>query len=236
MSKKHLGETIDLHTGGVDLLFPHHENEIAQSECCNGQPFSRHWYHSEHLLVDGKKMSKSLGNLYTLDDLQAKGFSPMAVRYALLSGHPRKQLNFTLESVHAAEKALTSLRAHRASLAPAAAAHDAFAPVIAALQDDLNTPGALGALFTILNRKEGEPDVTSFDRALFALGLDLTTAAKPATSSAPAEITALAEKRWAAKQTKDFASADALRKEITASGWSMLDRKDGYTLEPIKKS
>jgi cysteinyl-tRNA synthetase len=121
MSKKHLGETIDLHTGGVDLLFPHHENEIAQSECCNGRQFSRHWYHSEHLLVDGKKMSKSLGNLYTLDDLRAKGFSPMAVRYALLSGHPRKQLNFTLDSVHAAEKALTSLRAHRASLAPAAA-------------------------------------------------------------------------------------------------------------------
>ena len=101
-------------------------------------------------------MSKSLGNLYTLDDLQAKGFSPMAVRYALLSGHPRKQLNFTLDSVHAAEKALDeSARASRIAC-PAAAAHDAFAPVIAALQDDLNTPGALGALFTILNRKEGE--------------------------------------------------------------------------------
>jgi len=88
MSKKHLGNTIDLHSGGVDLLFPHHENEIAQSQCCNGTTFSRHWYHSEFLLVDGKKMSKSLGNLYTLDDLKAKGFSPMAIRYALLSGHP----------------------------------------------------------------------------------------------------------------------------------------------------
>ena len=236
MSKKHLGETIDLHTGGVDLLFPHHENEIAQSECCNGQQFSRHWYHSEHLLVDGKKMSKSLGNLYTLDDLRAKGFGPMAVRYSLLSGHPRKQLNFTLDSLHAAEKALTSLRAHRASLAPAAAAHDAFAPVIAALQDDLNTPAALGALFTILNRKEGEPDVASFDRAMYALGLDLTAAAKSPTADAPAEITALAEKRWSAKQAKDFASADILRKEIAAAGWSMLDRKDGYSLEPSKKS
>src|SRR5947207_1173319 len=89
MSKKHLGETIDLHTGGVDLLFPHHENEIAQSQCCNGKLFAHHWYHSEHLLVDGKKMSKSLGNLYTLDELTAKGFSPMAVRVALLAGHPR---------------------------------------------------------------------------------------------------------------------------------------------------
>ncbi|MBL9206631.1 MAG: cysteine--tRNA ligase, partial [Opitutaceae bacterium] len=116
MSKKHLGETIDLHTGGVDLLFPHHENEIAQSQCCNHRLFAHHWYHSEHLLVDGKKMSKSLGNLYTLDDLAAKGFRPMAVRYALLAGHPRKQLNFTLDSLPAAEKALTTLRRFRDTL------------------------------------------------------------------------------------------------------------------------
>ena len=181
-------------------------------------------------------MSKSLGNLYTLDDLRAKGFSPMAVRYALLSGHPRKQLNFTLDSVHAAEKALASLRGHRAALAPAAASHDAFAPVIAALQDDLNTPAALGALFTILNRKEGEPDAASFDRAMIALGLDLTEAASAPKSEVPVEIAALAEKRWAAKQAKDFASADGLRKEIAADGWSMLDRKDGYSLELSKKS
>ncbi|HVU24086.1 MAG TPA: cysteine--tRNA ligase [Opitutus sp.] len=234
MSKKHLGETIDLHTGGVDLLFPHHENEIAQSQCCNGVEFSRHWYHSEHLLVDGTTMSKSKGNYYTLGDLLEKGYSPMAVRYALLAGHPRKQLNFTLDSLHAAESALATLRAHRASLAPAAAAHDAFALVIAALQDDLNTPAALGALFSIVNRKEGQPDAASFDRAMFALGLDLSAAA-PAKVEAPAAITALAEKRWAAKQAKDFATADALRKEIAAAGWSMLDRKDGYSLEPAKK-
>ena len=133
----------------------------------------------------------------------------MAVRYALLAGHPRKQLNFTLESVHAAEKALSSLRAHRAALAPAAAAHDAFAPVIAALQDDLNTPAALGALFSLVNRKDLQADLTSFDRALFALGLDLTAPAPQAKVTAPAEVTALAEKRWAAKQAKDFATADA---------------------------
>jgi cysteinyl-tRNA synthetase len=235
MSKKHLGDTIDLHTGGVDLLFPHHENEIAQSECCNGRLFSRHWYHSEHLLVDGRKMSKSLGNLYTLDDLRAKGFSPAALRYALLAGHPRKQLNFTLDSLHAAEKALATLRAHRAALAPAAAAHDAFAPVMAELQDDLNTPAALGALFTIVNRKEGQPDLASFDRVLFALGLDLSVPATPARAAAPASVVALAEQRWTAKQAKDFAAADALRKDIAAAGWSMLDRKDGYSLEPLKK-
>ena len=234
MSKKHLGETIDLHTGGVDLLFPHHENEIAQSECCNGAAFSRHWYHSEHLLVDGKKMSKSLGNLYTLDELVAKGFSPMALRYALLAGHPRKQLNFTLESLHAAESALATLRAYRATLPASGATQNAFGTVISALHDDLNTPAALGALFSVVNKKEVKADASSLDRVLFALGLKLDTPAAPK-ADAPAEIKALADKRWAAKAAKDFASADALRKEIAAAGWSMLDRKDGYSLEPAKK-
>jgi cysteinyl-tRNA synthetase len=102
------------------------------------------------------------------------------------------------------------------------------------LHDDLNTPAALGALFTIVNRHAGEVDAASFDRAMFALGLDLHAAAAPK-AAAPAEITTLAEKRWAAKQAKDFAGADALRKELTAAGWSMLDSKDGYKLEPLKK-
>ncbi|MBI3887365.1 MAG: cysteine--tRNA ligase [Opitutae bacterium] len=235
MSKALLGDTIDLHTGGVDLLFPHHENEIAQSQCCNGTTFAHHWYHSEHLLVNGTTMSKSKGNYYTLGDLVAKGYSPMAVRYALLSGHPRKQLNFTLDSLHAAESAIHTLRAFRATLpATSTAAHHVFEPVIAALHDDLNTPAAFGALFTIVNRKGGEADRVSFDRAIFALGLDVS-GAQPAKTEAPAAITALAEKRWAAKQSKDFAAADALRKELAAAGWSMLDRKDGYSLEPLKK-
>jgi cysteinyl-tRNA synthetase len=234
MSKKHLGDTIDLHTGGVDLLFPHHENEIAQSQCCNGRKFAHHWYHTEHLLVDGSTMSKSKGNYFVLDDLVAKGYSPMAVRYALLAGHPRKQLNFTLDSLHAAESALGTLRAFRATMPTAGVTKDVFAPVLAALQDDLNTPGALGALFSIVNRKSGEADAASFDHAMFALGLKLDAAA-PARVEVPAEIKSLAEKRWAAKQAKDFATADALRKEITGAGWSMLDRKDGYSLEPVKK-
>jgi cysteinyl-tRNA synthetase len=234
MSKKHLGDTIDLHTGGVDLLFPHHENEIAQSQCCNGTTFSRHWYHSEHLLVDGTTMSKSKGNYYVLDDLVAKGYSAMAVRYALLSGHPRKQLNFTLDSLHAAESALAHLRAYRATLPDAGVTTEVFGPVHAALQDDLNTPAALGALFSIVNRKAGEADAASFDRVMFAFGLKLD-APTPKKVEAPAEMKALAEKRWAAKQAKDFAAADGLRKELTAAGWSMLDRKDGYSLEPLKK-
>ncbi|MFZ9682200.1 MAG: cysteine--tRNA ligase [Cephaloticoccus sp.] len=233
MSKKHLGDTIDLHTGGVDLLFPHHENEIAQSECCNGVTFARHWYHSEHLLVDNKKMSKSEGTLYTVDDLVAKGYSPMALRYALLAGHPRKQLNFTLDSLHAAEKAIATLRNYRAALPATGGDVEVFAAVFAALDDDLNTPGALGALFTVVNRGPKGVDLPTFDRAMFALGLDLTTAAPKA--EVPAAVTVLAEKRWAAKQAKDWAAADALRAELAAAGWSMLDRKDGYSLEPLKK-
>lgn len=234
MSKKHLGDTIDLHTGGVDLLFPHHENEIAQSQCCNGTTFARHWYHSEHLLVDGTTMSKSKGNYYTLSDLTDKGYSAAAVRYALLAGHPRKQLNFTLDSLHAAEKALGTLRNYRSSMPASGGKAETFAPLFAALDDDLNTPGALGALFTIVNRGTDGVDIPTFDRAMFALGIDLTAPVTPK-AEAPAKVTALAEKRWAAKQSKDWAAADALRAEITAAGWSMLDRKDGYSLESLKK-
>ncbi|OIR18728.1 cysteine--tRNA ligase [mine drainage metagenome] len=234
MSKKHLGETIDLHTGGVDLLFPHHENEIAQSECCNGVQFSHHWYHSEHLLVDGRKMSKSLGNLYTLDEIIAKGYSPMALRYALLAGHPRKQLNFTLESLHAAEKALETLRHFRASLPASGGDAAAFEPVYQALHDDLNTPAALGALFGIVNRGPAGVDAAAFDRVMYAFGFRLDAPAAPK-AEIPSAVAALAEQRWAAKKAKDFAAADRLRAEIAAAGWSMLDRKDGYSLEPSKR-
>jgi cysteinyl-tRNA synthetase len=235
MSKSLLGDTIDLHTGGVDLLFPHHENEIAQSQCCNGQTFARHWYHSEHLLVDGTTMSKSKGNYYTLRDLVAKGYEPMAVRYALLMGHPRKQLNFTLDSLHAAASALKTLRALRAALPSSGGKCDLAAPIVAALHDDLNTPAALGALFTTLNATApADINAAGFDRAMFALGLNLAAPTAPQ-AEAPAEVKALATRRWAAKQAKDFATADALRKEIAAAGWSMLDRKDGYSLEAGKK-
>ncbi len=234
MIKKHLGDTIDLHTGGVDLLFPHHENEIAQSQCCNGTTFARHWYHSEHLLVDGGTMSKSKGNYYTLGDLVTRGYSPMAVRYALLAGHPRKQLNFTLDSLHAAESALTTLRAYRATLPFTGTASDVFTPVFAALEDDLNTPAALGALFTIVNRRGGDAGSGSFDRVMFALGLKLDAPAAP-TTDIPALVKALAEKRWAAKQAKNFGEADSLRRDLAAVGWTMLDSKTEYKLEPLKK-
>jgi cysteinyl-tRNA synthetase len=234
MSKKHLGDTIDLHTGGVDLLFPHHENEIAQSECCNHSLFSRHWYHSEHLLVDGKKMAKSLGNMYTLADLSAKSYSAMAVRYSLLAGHPRKQLNFTLESLHAAESALNTLRSYAAALPKSGGDPTVFAPVLAALQDDLNTPGAFGALFTIVNRGPEGVDQLAFEKILFSLGLRVDDA--PPKVDAPPHVAAIAENRWTAKKAKDFALADKLRADLAAAGWIMLDSKDSYKLEPAKKS
>ena len=134
MAERELGMAFSVHGGGIDLVFPHHENEIAQSECCNSVPFSRHWYHSEHLLVDGTTMSKSKGNYYTLRDLVAKGHEAMALRYALLMGHPRKQLNFTLDSLHAAASALRTLRSVRAAIPGAGGSVDVFAPVLAALQ------------------------------------------------------------------------------------------------------
>jgi cysteinyl-tRNA synthetase len=246
MSKKHLGDTIDLHTGGVDLLFPHHENEIAQSQCCNGTTFANHWYHSEHLLVDGKKMSKSLGNLYTLDDLKAKGVSPMALRYALLAGHPRKQLNFTLDQLHAAESALTKLKIVRDGLQKYAkdipqqptTPPAEYEEVIDSFRDDLNTPNALGKLFsfipTLPKREHAAVHLAALNRVLTVFGFDLDQL-EDDTIEIPAEITALAEKRWAAKAAKDFKAADTLRAELAAAGWSMLDRKDGYSLEPLKK-
>ncbi len=234
MIKKHLGETIDLHTGGVDLLFPHHENEIAQSQCCNGTTFARHWYHSEHLLVDGTTMSKSKGNYYTLGDLVAKGYSPMAVRYALLMGHPRKQMNFTLDSLNAAETTILKLEMHRASLPLDGGDPAVLNGVIEALANELNTPAAFGALHSALNNSAAKVDRPTFDRAMYALGLKVDHA-RIIKSDVPPAIIALGERRWAAKQAKDFAAADALRKELSAAGWSMLDRKDGYSLEPLKK-
>ena len=247
MIKKHLGETIDLHTGGVDLLFPHHENEIAQSQCCNGATFALHWYHSEHLLVDGTTMSKSRGNYYTLGDLVAKGYSPMAVRYTLLAGHPRKQLNFTLDSLHAAESALGTLGRFSGDLkplagpGPAAAPSGAFDAVFRALSDDLNLPAALGALFTAINGfdagKATPGDHAALGRVLYALGFDVSSRGLGLPPpSCPPEVAALAARRLAAKKARDFETADRLRAELAAAGWSMRDGKDGSILEPLKKA
>jgi cysteinyl-tRNA synthetase len=254
MSKALLGDTIDLHSGGVDLLFPHHENEIAQSECGNGATFSHHWYHSEHLLVDAKKMSKSLGNYYTVRDLLEKGYTAMEIRYSLLAGQPRKQLNFTFHSLDSARSAIKSLRKLAARLSGNRPLAEAYTPLLkhpfapgwgrferawTALCDDLNVPAALGEIFAhshTLTPEQEREDAAALAKLIFVLGLEpVLLAQAEATADVPAEVVALAEKRWAAKQAKDFATADALRKEIATAGWSMLDGKEGYKLEPLKR-
>ncbi len=255
MSMAFLGETFDLHGGGVDLVFPHHENEIAQSEACTCKPFARHWFHCAHLMVHGEKMSKSLGNLYTLDDIQAKGYGPMDLRYVLTSAHYRQQLNFTIDSLNAAKNALKRLRKKADALIETAGiTREAFYDPEAIIKnspedagvfrtawqeliDDLNTPGALGEVFRTLGRIEkasidadGNKQLAfSFAKIIHALGLDLHPDQEK--TEAPEEIRKLAEERWQAKKRKDFARADALREELNEAGWSVLDRKDGYELE-----
>lgn len=248
MIQKHLGETIDLHSGGEDLIFPHHENEIAQSECCTGHEFCRHWFHVTHLLVDGAKMSKSLGNLYTLSDLAAKGYSAAEVRYVLAGAHYRAQLNFTLDSLTAARAALSRLAKAEKALAARAgvsgvpefsalcsAAPGPFAAAWQSLNDDLNTAEALGHVFVAL--KSLKPDTLTPEEAKAAwLGLHYILAAfgfqLPVEESVevPDDIQALAEKRWAARTAKNWAESDALRAELDAQGWVMKDGKEGYTL------
>lgn len=239
MSMRYLGQTFDLHTGGEDLCFPHHENEIAQSEGATGHPFAHHWMHVVFLLVDGKKMSKSLGNFYTVGDLLEKGYSPMAIRYVLISGHYRKQLNFTEHSLESAQSALDKL----AETGVATEEPDFSQPPALGifqdawnhLLDDLNTPAALGSIFSALKQwDDSNPEHRQgLKQILYALGLELNPPESKKAESIPEIIASLARERWQAKQAKDFSKADQLRDEIQAQGWKILDRKDGYDLEKI---
>ena len=249
MSMKHLGESFDLHSGGVDLIFPHHENEIAQSEAATGKRFVHHWFHVAHLLVDGRKMSKSLGNLYTLDEVLARGHTAEELRYVLLSASYRQQLNFTWESLTAAGKALARLRDLQIRLGgpPEFLLGDekefgSFGPVLDALLNDLNTPEALGRLFSIaksitqsLDADTLSPEQIQADRhglalVLMAFGFHLEA---PKTKQAPASIQALAAERWQAKQNRDWATADALRDQLSTAGWTTKDASDSYELLPL---
>lgn len=254
MIREYLGDTFDLHSGGVDLVFPHHENEIAQSECCAAaghHGFAAHWFHITHLLVDGKKMSKSLGNLYTLGDLAEKGYSPAEVRYVLTAAHYRAQLNFTFDSLDGARAALARLAKSERALAAragqeiAAPAYESligeaagpFAPAWTALNNDLNTAEALGHVFTAL--KSLKPDTLSPDEALAAWrGLHVILAAfgivlpqeKPDTDEVPEAVRAVAEARWKARSDKNWAESDRLRGELDTLGWAMKDGREDYTL------
>jgi cysteinyl-tRNA synthetase len=247
MIQEYLGNSFDLHSGGVDLVFPHHENEIAQSECACGGHFAAHWFHITHLLVDGGKMSKSLGNLYTIEDLAAKGHTAMEVRYVLIGAHYRKPLNFTLDSLSGAREALAKLAKGARQLA-ANADSDArltivgFGPFQAAwdsLNNDLNTPGALGGLFTGLREAAGLTGVEAaaalagFNRILRALGLVLPEESVLPADAIPESIRLLAESRWQARLAKNWAESDTLRARLADEGWLVKDGKDSYSLEPV---
>ncbi|MEM9159174.1 MAG: cysteine--tRNA ligase [Verrucomicrobiota bacterium] len=253
MSLKYLRNNLDIHSGGVDLIFPHHENEIAQSECSEDNlKFFNHWIHPAHLLVDGAKMAKSLKNFYTVDDIEAKGYTPVVLRYALTAGHYRQTLNFTDDSLVAAQSALVKLRkfsdeilaigglkrsAVLKEIAKGKHLEDdwgAFSEAWAKLSNDMNIPGALGGIFTAIKAKPGADAVYPFHKLIFALGYDLEQVVieKPKVE-APDEIKTLAQQRWEAKQAQDWAKADELRDSLTAQGWKILDSKDGFELEQI---
>lgn len=245
MIREYLGSDFDLHSGGVDLVFPHHENEIAQSRCACGGNFAAHWFHITHLLVDGGKMSKSVGNLYTLDDLAEKGFTAMEVRYVLIGAHYRKPLNFTLDSLAGAREALSKLAKGARGLAERAGEGvmlDAvdfgpFEPAWQALNDDLNTPGALGGIFTGLRDAsklegvEAAKALAGMNRILRALGLELP--AEEEEAEVPAEVRVLADERWEARQARDWAKSDSMRDQLAEMGWAVKDSKEGYELNPI---
>ena len=251
MALRLLGEPpIDIHAGGIDLIFPHHENEIAQSEGATGRPFSRFWVHVEYLLVDDQKMSKSLGNTYTVPDLVAKGYRPSAVRYLLLSAHYRKQLNFTWASLTQAEESLrriidflTRVEAvsgegeHEGIAARVAEARAAF---VEALQSDLNTAGALGAVFELVRSLNSAIDAGELGRgdlpairdafALFDAALGIISLRRSEEAQPPVpleEIERLIEDRNAARRRRDFAEGDRIRNDLAARGVLLEDSPSG---------
>jgi cysteinyl-tRNA synthetase len=251
MALRLLGQPpIDIHGGGIDLIFPHHENEIAQAEGATGQPFVRWWVHVEFLNIDNEKMSKSLGNVFTVRDILAEGRRASALRYLLMSTHYRKQLTFNWESLDQAEAALTRLsdflarlqtvttgEAHEAISARLAEAESAFRAHIA---DDLNVPAALGVLFelvrdmnvTITQGGLGAGDavaiadlVERFDRVLGVIGLRRAEEARPPVPVE--EIERLIEERREARRNRQFARADQIRAELEGRGIILEDSATG---------
>ena len=254
MALEYLGKEFDLHSGGIDLIFPHHENEIAQSCCATDGRFAQHWMHIAHLMVDGGKMSKSLGNLYTLDDLKHRGFSAMEVRYTLLSGHYHQPLNFTLHSLDAARHALQKLAKFEKPLRENAdiakvPSHDefvqngsagSFAAAWEALLENLNVPGALGQVFGVVNKTkvselsadDAKATLLGLHFILDALGIELPVPKEEESIAVPDDIRAMAEERWTAKQSKDWGRADELRKELELKGWIIKDTKESFSIIP----
>ena len=248
MAMKYLGETLDIHTGGIDLAFPHHENEIAQSEAATGKPFARFWIHCEHLNVDMLKMSKSIGNIYTLRELMEMGHAPEALRYLLMSVPYRKKLNFTLDSLKGAQTSIERLRNYKFRLetdklpageneAVTQLAAQALAKFEEAMDDDLNTAEALAAVYEYVRETNTLLDHTGFLEGNRAAALDLLqrfdslfdvlSVAQPIGGLQDAAIDTLAAERSAAKKSKNFARADEIRNELLAAGVVIEDTKDG---------
>ena len=246
MAMAYLGETFDIHTGGVDLQFPHHENEIAQSESATGKPFARFWVHAEHLLVDGKKMAKSLGNFHTLRDLTEQGWSPDSIRYLLVATPYRKQLNFTFDGLRGAAAAIERLRNFGRRLDGSFAGPDdpgatqafeeARVQFRAALDDDLNTAGALGAVFEYIRSANSAMDGRGFGPGNAAEGRDLLGAfdalfdvLQPAEAArVPAgQVEESIRERAAARKARDFARADAIRNGLLERGVALRDTAQG---------
>jgi cysteinyl-tRNA synthetase len=254
LSMEHLGERIDIHGGGTDLRFPHHENEIAQSEAATGLPFVQHWFHVEHLLVDGQKMSKSVGNMYTVRDVIARGFTGRELRYALLSGaNYAKNLNFTWQGMDDAKTALARIDEWRKRvrdlsptlLPPGSGQTEPSSPVEnflqqldRALAQDLNINDALGHLFQLIretNRALDGKNLTSAQAHQLEAAwrtLDAVLGLGDATLDIPSEVQALTDERAAARQAKNFAKSDELRKAIEALGWKVKDTAKGQELSP----
>lgn len=253
------GQTIDLHGGGIDLCFPHHENEIAQSESAYEQTLCTHWFHSAHLRVENKKMSKSLGNLYTLDDLIAKNHTPMALRYTLIASSYRQPLNFTFDGLRASESALNKIeRFAEAILSNINQTKEQFNEQYVCthqlkdfgllqnawegLSHNLNTSACLGSLFGLigsnpvskLNPAETENLLKALGSILYALGLKLYSSPLKI-SEAPQKVLDLAQERWEAKQNKDYTKADSLRKDLQNEGWDIKDTPTDFELFPINK-
>ncbi|MFZ4484414.1 MAG: cysteine--tRNA ligase [Chthoniobacterales bacterium] len=239
-----LGDQLDIHCGGVDNIFPHHEAEIAQTECCTGQTFVRLWMHCAHLMVDGRKMAKSFGNFHTLRDLLDRGWTGREVRYVLLSAHYRLPLNFTFDGLAGARSALQRLDEWQERLTARAAGSTATIPhpaadgdaFGAALDDDLNISAALGALFDLVRETNRAMDANGLspEQAQGLLDywrrLDCILALAPMGAAVPAEITALVDERQSARAGKDWARSDQLRDELLSRGWVVKDTKDGPKL------
>jgi cysteinyl-tRNA synthetase len=248
MAMKYLGETLDIHAGGVDLIFPHHENEIAQSEALTGKPFSRFWLHSEHLMVESQKMAKSLGNFYTLRDLLERGHKPETIRYVLLSVPYRNKLNFTFESLKAADIAIERLRNYKLRLDTekfsdgtdeglAARTETARVQFDSALDDDLNTAGALAAVYEYIRETNSAMDSGEFRAGNVAGAQELLArfdsvfdVLKPTVNESgisDAEIEALVAERQAARKARNFKRADEIRDQLAGQGVILEDTKEG---------